>query len=228
MRKATSHTAILLFSRRAAAEVRHKPLTQRQSQQVSAALIEHAQRIARQSGFPLIWVDDTQQQGDGFGPRFVHALGQVFAQGFQRVIAIGNDCPDLRVQDLQQAASQLDTHGIVIGPAHDGGAYLIGLDQAAFVPEALATLAWESDRLARDLHAYAQARGQGCHWLCAKADLDHAHDLQRWLRRAAHQHRLARQVRALLTGTPHLTPSLPTMVPLKAIIRPIPRGPPQR
>ena len=228
MRRATSHTAILLFSRRAAAEARHKPLAQRRTQALSAALIEHAQHIASQSGLPLIWVDDTQQQGAHFGARFVHALGQVFAQGYRRVIAIGNDCPDLRAQDLQRAAAQLDTHGIVIGPAHDGGAYLIGLDQAAFVPEALATLAWESDRLARDLHAYAQAQGQGCHWLSAKADLDHAYALQGWLRQAARQHRLARQVRALLTDKPQSALPPPTMVPLRAVLRPISRGPPSQ
>jgi len=228
VRKAAPHTAILLFSRRAAAEAQHKPLAQRQPQQVSAALIEHSQRIAQQSGLPLIWVDDTQQQGEGFGPRFVHALAQVFARGYQRVIAIGNDCPDLRAQDLTQAAAQLDRHGLVIGPAHDGGAYLIGLDRAAFQPEALADLAWESADLARDLHTYARAQGHACHWLPAKADLDHAHALQRWLRRAAHQHRLARRLRALLMGTYHFVPSSPTKLPLRASLRPMPRGPPQR
>ena len=228
MRKAASHTAVLLFSRRAAAEAQHKPLAQRQPQQVSAALIEYAQGIATQSGLPLIWVDDTQQQGDSFGARFVHALAQAFAQGYQRVIAIGNDCPELRVQDLTQAAAQLDTHGLVIGPAHDGGAYLIGLDRAAFAPETLSALAWESNRLADDLHIYAQGRGQTCHWLPAKADLDHQPGLQHWLRRAAPQHPLAQRLRALLTGASHFAPSLPTRLPLRASLRPIPRGPPLR
>jgi uncharacterized protein len=217
-----------LFSRRAAAEAQHKPLAQRRSQQLSAALIDHSRRIAQQSGLPLIWVDDTQQQGEGFGPRFVHALAQVFAQGYQRVIAIGNDCPELQAQDLTQAAAQLEAHGLVIGPALDGGAYLIGLDRAAFDPAALVGLAWESAALARDLHTYAQARGQACHWLTTKTDLDHQLGLQQWLQRAARQHRLARQLRALLTkdwqvSLPHLT-----LVGPAAMHRHIPRGPPLR
>jgi len=54
------------------------------------------------------------------------ALIQTLGQG-QNVILLGSDCPDISASLLQDALDSLHHHDMVIGPAHDGGYYLIGL-----------------------------------------------------------------------------------------------------
>lgn len=78
------------------------------------------------------------QQGADLGARMQHALRTELAQGAQAVIIVGTDSPTLPVRYLQEAMAQL-TGGaaqVVLGPASDGGYYLIGASQP--VPELFA------------------------------------------------------------------------------------------
>ena len=67
-----------------------------------------------------------QCHGD-LGARLAGAFATEFAQGADRVIAIGGDCPELGGVILQSARRALETNDAVLGPAADGGYYLIGL-----------------------------------------------------------------------------------------------------
>src|SRR5690554_5526453 len=51
----------------------------------------------------------------------------VLDRGYQRVIIIGTDCPGLEAEDMEAAISALESHDLVIGPAYDGGYYLLGM-----------------------------------------------------------------------------------------------------
>jgi hypothetical protein len=67
-------------------------------------------------------------QGEGnLGDRLQGAFQTAFAQGNEKVIVIGIDCPFITGELLQTAFDSLDTHEAVIGPALDGGYYLLGL-----------------------------------------------------------------------------------------------------
>lgn len=67
------------------------------------------------------------QRGEDLGERMFLAIDHVLQQGYQKVILIGSDIPDLSVQDIQDSFELLDEHDIVIGPTYDGGYYLIGM-----------------------------------------------------------------------------------------------------
>jgi uncharacterized protein len=67
------------------------------------------------------------QTGDNLGQRMKNAFAEVFDLGFRKTIVIGSDCPDLRTYDLEQAFKMLESHDMVIGPAMDGGYYLLGM-----------------------------------------------------------------------------------------------------
>lgn len=69
----------------------------------------------------------TSQQGEHLGERLHNAIESAFEQGIQQVIVIGADCPSLDVQILTAASRQLESHDVVLGPAEDGGYYLIGV-----------------------------------------------------------------------------------------------------
>ena len=130
------NTALILFTRTPQEEAAHKKIFGKskavKQRQLFRLLVQHAQQLGHQSGLPFFVVDSSCQQGQTFGERLQNAFAAFFNRGFAKVIAIGNDCVQLRSEDIRQAAYQLQTNQAVLGPAHDGGVYLLGLDQALF------------------------------------------------------------------------------------------------
>lgn len=68
---------------------------------------------------------DAQCPGD-LGTRMRHAMATAFADGAERVVVIGTDCPDLTAATVDASFAALRHADVVLGPALDGGYYLIG------------------------------------------------------------------------------------------------------
>ncbi|HWI58256.1 MAG TPA: TIGR04282 family arsenosugar biosynthesis glycosyltransferase, partial [Bacillota bacterium] len=75
------------------------------------------------------WSLHPQVPGD-LGRRLQAAFQTIFQQGAQRVVVVGSDCPAVTTQDVATAWAALDSADVVLGPACDGGYWLIGLRQA--------------------------------------------------------------------------------------------------
>lgn len=69
------------------------------------------------------------QKGDDLGQRMDRAIGEAFGQDYDKVVIIGSDCYDLTPEIVEDAFKLLDDHNVVIGPALDGGYYLLGMDR---------------------------------------------------------------------------------------------------
>lgn len=69
------------------------------------------------------------QEGDELGDRMKIAFEKVFSKGYQQVVIIGTDCNDLSIEIVDVAFDVLDKKDAVIGPALDGGYYLLGLSK---------------------------------------------------------------------------------------------------
>ncbi len=69
------------------------------------------------------------QEGKDLGERMRNAFKAGFDRGFQRIIIIGSDLYDLRQEDLESAFNGLKDHNYVLGPAQDGGYYLLGMNE---------------------------------------------------------------------------------------------------
>lgn len=67
------------------------------------------------------------QQGEDLGERMNQAFTEIFGLGYQQVIVIGSDCYELYSSNLHDAFEQVEAGKAVIGPARDGGYYLLGL-----------------------------------------------------------------------------------------------------
>jgi len=67
------------------------------------------------------------QKGDGLGKRMQNAFSEVFSLGYKKVIIIGSDCPELNASILETAFKTLEAAEVCIGPATDGGYYLLGM-----------------------------------------------------------------------------------------------------
>ena len=79
-----------------------------------------------------IW-DETMYQkhkqvGEDLGIRMLNAFKNSFDAGYQKVLIIGSDLYDLTPEIIETAFNKLDTNDVVIGPAEDGGYYLLGMN----------------------------------------------------------------------------------------------------
>lgn len=78
-----------------------------------------------------VWNEETYrkkiQKGKDLGQRMEHAFKSGFEQGYQNIIIIGSDLYDLDQNDLEKAFHSLEENPYVIGPAQDGGYYLLGM-----------------------------------------------------------------------------------------------------
>lgn len=67
------------------------------------------------------------QEGDDLGKRMHSAFASIFSQHYEKAVIIGSDCYELTSEIIERAFDALDTHDVVIGPAKDGGYYLLGI-----------------------------------------------------------------------------------------------------
>ena len=67
------------------------------------------------------------QDGSDLGKRMEQAFQQLLNEGYERVIIVGSDLYDLDQNDIQRAFDALLNHDYVVGPASDGGYYLLGM-----------------------------------------------------------------------------------------------------
>lgn len=67
------------------------------------------------------------QNGNDLGERMQNAFEQLFKLNYEKVIIIGSDLLDLNEAIIENAFKKLDNHDLTIGPAKDGGYYLLGM-----------------------------------------------------------------------------------------------------
>jgi rSAM/selenodomain-associated transferase 1 len=84
------------------------------------------------------------QNGKDLGERMKNSLTEVFAKGFHKAIIIGSDSPDMPEDFIKQAFTILETKDVVLGPAVDGGYYLIGFRTTTFTPSVFEDIHWGS------------------------------------------------------------------------------------
>lgn len=115
------------------------------------------------------------QIGDDLGARMNQSFSTLFQQGYQRVILVGTDLPELPPTTYRQALEGLATHDLVLGPAEDGGYYLIGLTRT--IPELFSNIPWSTDQVARLTMERAKDLGLSCASLPLLQDIDRLEDL---------------------------------------------------
>ncbi|MDG5747686.1 TIGR04282 family arsenosugar biosynthesis glycosyltransferase [Qipengyuania sp. XHP0207] len=105
-------------------------------------------------------------------------LGERLARIEGPALVIGSDCPGLIAPVLKAAADALEERSVVIGPATDGGYYLIGFRERC--PWLFADMAWSTPTVFAETLARCAARGIGPAILPELADIDTPEDLAAW------------------------------------------------
>lgn len=152
---------------------------------------QEAHVLAHEMGLGVGWHLGAQF-GRNLGARLEHAMGRLFATGTRRVVVVGTDAPWIGPQRLHQALRWLQADDVVIGPAVDGGYYLVGARRP--VGEIFRGVPWgRSQVMAATRRALEKSR---IHFRLLRSDfdLDRPADLMR--------------AKEMLRACPHRAPAL--------------------
>lgn len=141
-----------------------------------------------------------QTSGD-LGERMRQAIARAIADGAARVLVAGTDVPGIRADTIRRAFSVLADHDVVLGPAGDGGYYLIGMNRCH--PELFAGIDWGSERVAAQTRATIRRLGLTVAELPVLDDVDRPEDLARL--------RNDPQFADVFTGRPRVSVVIPTL-----------------
>lgn len=129
---------------------------------------------------PAVW-DKYEQQlqfpGD-LGLKMQAAFSHAFQQGAKAAVIIGTDCPSLTTELLTQAYTALNTHDVVVGPAEDGGYYLLGMKE--LYADLFAGKSWSTNSVLAHTLDDAARLGLRVSQLPTLRDVDDAADLAAW------------------------------------------------
>lgn len=215
---AASHRRLLLFTK-PAREGRVKTrligaLTPAQAAALHQAFLEDLLERLREGSFDLrlAWALDpgepvpdgpcpgVRQEGDDLGERLYRALAAAGAEAAS-VAALGSDHPTLPLEMVHDAFERLEAGAdVVLGPAEDGGYYLIALQAAAVVPRLFDEIAWSTERVFPDTVARCRELGLRLELLPQASDVDTPEDLDRLARRMTDGDLGCPRTRALLAA----------------------------
>eukprot|EP01025_Chloroclados_australasicus_P069588 TRINITY_DN9842_c0_g1_i1.p2 TRINITY_DN9842_c0_g1~~TRINITY_DN9842_c0_g1_i1.p2 ORF type:complete len:209 (-),score=18.65 TRINITY_DN9842_c0_g1_i1:265-798(-) len=123
-----------------------------------------------------------QEMTDDFGARMHAAFRATFDQGVEKVIVLGTDVPGLSSSVIEKASSLLESYDVVVGPAADGGYYLIGLRSAH--KRLFEDVAWSTSTVLESTVTRAAECGLQLAPLSSLPtlqDLDEREDLEAWV-----------------------------------------------
>ncbi len=125
------------------------------------------------------WLGDSpthywpQRSGD-LGQRLAHACDRAF-ESADRVVAIGTDAPAVDEATIRRCLSALESADVVLGPATDGGYYLLGL--RAPIPSLFQGIPWSTETVLRETERRARRAGARVTYLEVESDVDTIDDL---------------------------------------------------
>jgi rSAM/selenodomain-associated transferase 1 len=116
------------------------------------------------------------QRGADLGARMRAAFELILGEpGIERAVLIGSDCPELDAGLIMKAFVALETHEYVIGPAKDGGYYLVGMRR--MTPELFQNKRWSTDTVLADSLDDLRGTGHRVYLLPERCDVDQVEDL---------------------------------------------------
>lgn len=110
----------------------------------------------QQTGLDYFHFTEQEQKGGSFGKRFCNAIADVYSKGYDAIIIVGNDIPNLKTHHILDAKKSLDNEKFVMGPSYDGGFYLMGLKKAYFDSTQFESFSWNSAKVALEIKIYIE------------------------------------------------------------------------
>lgn len=127
--------------------------------------------------WPAADFDKYLQSSGGLGQRMEEAFRIAFEEASGPVLIVGSDCAQLKADIITQAISALDTHDFVIGPAEDGGYYLLGM--RTFRPEVLQGISWSTAEVLPQTKDIMEQMDSTVAYLPTLSDIDYEEDWEK-------------------------------------------------
>ncbi|WP_394749449.1 TIGR04282 family arsenosugar biosynthesis glycosyltransferase [Spongiimicrobium salis] len=170
-------TAVLVFALSQQEEVKRKSFLFHSD--LPSELNAHALKIAHDSGLDYFHFCENEQIGSSFGERFSNAIAKIYDKGYEAVITLGNDSPNLTVHHLKETAKKLEENTIVLGPTYDGGFYLMGLRREHFKKDIFVDFSWNTGHIRQQIQHYIVQADASYLLLDVLYDIDSLVDLKR-------------------------------------------------
>ena len=187
------HTALLLFYQDSKKESK-AGINQKST--LFNELNDHLIKKLRHQSYDLILYSDDQQCGNDFGTKYHNALKDTFALGYNKIISIGNDTPQLSVSHIQQAYRSLNHKKIGVGPSNDGGFYLLALHKSDFEKIDFNKIDWQTPLVFDQLTDQLNEKCISFDKLQFLTDIDDAASLQKVLQELPQSHKLKKTLSA--------------------------------
>lgn len=170
-----------------------KTLGDDQALRIYLALLEHTRRIAlsleiERYVFYSSFIEKNDawlatdfhqhlQSDGGLGKRMSIAFETAF-QDHQKVVIIGSDCASLTTNIVEKAIKQLDSHDFVIGPAIDGGYYLLGMKM--YEPSVFEKIEWSTETVLAATIQRIKSLQKNYYLLPELSDIDYQEDWEKY------------------------------------------------
>lgn len=127
--------------------------------------------VEEDAGWNAPEVQKKVQLGEDLGQRMLHAFRYTLNQPeVKHAVIIGSDCAELETTHIETAFNALEKHELVIGPARDGGYYLLGVNR--LYPELFRDIVWSTEQVFDSTIEKARQLGLSIHTLATLSDVD--------------------------------------------------------
>lgn len=136
------------------------------------------------------------QQGEDLGDKMSNAMDKLFNIGYQKVVLIGTDIPGITGEIISGAFKKLDFYDCILGPADDGGFYLIGTKN--FYPGLFDNILWSRETVLDMMKKKLGERGLKTEFTAKLTDIDTLQDLRHLLKTSEKQNSLVLEILKLM------------------------------
>lgn len=154
-------TCILLFAQSEKQESITKPIvsSNQKNQLLWKKMNERVLKTIKKTKIKYYHSNEKNQVGANFGEKITHAIQTVFEEGYENVIVIGNDSPQLTTKTLLETTQKIQSNDFIFGPDKNGGVYLIAISKKNFNKKNFTKLSWKTSNLFEEIKTtYANNR----------------------------------------------------------------------
>lgn len=138
-------------------------------------IVSYSHHVDKEDSWSNEIYEKKLQQGDLLGERIRNAIKGAFDEKFESVIVIGSDCFELTETIIKDAFQKLNEFDAVLGPAKDGGYYLLGSKK--FIPQLFENKDWSTSKVAEQTLSNLEHLGMSYYLLPELTDVDTEEDL---------------------------------------------------
>lgn len=187
MKQKDQNTAVLVFAEKASTACRKQiHPDERHNLLMHQKLLDHTLQSVKKSSLPVIWMHEELQQGQKFGSRLLNAMEQVFKKGYEQIIVVGSDTPELTTKHILSAQEKLKKSNLVLGPSTDGGIYLLAIRRSHFNFFRQMDIVWQEGKDFQEIICSWTQLGQSFLTIADLRDIDTSYDLVALINKLSH------------------------------------------